>query len=90
MLYLLVLVLSPTEFDRGPFLSSSVSIAIAGSGIPENRGPVPPSPLSAPLSPIIASILPNTGIQGQGNLTLTITGKGFSGATALYFNLTIG
>ena len=77
--------LSPTE-DRGPFLSSSVSITIAGSGIADS-GPFISSPLSVSLSPVIASITPNTGIQGQGNLTLTITGKGFSGATALNFNL---
>lgn len=76
---------SPTE-DRGPFLSSSVSISIAGSGITDS-GPFISSSLSVSLSPIITSITPNSGIQGQSNLTLTITGKGFSGATGINFNL---
>lgn len=72
--------------DRGPFLSSSVSISIAESSVIDS-GPFISSSLSVSLSPIITSITPNTGIQGQSNLTLTITGKGFSGATGIIFNL---
>jgi hypothetical protein len=72
----------------GPFVAPQVSVAIAQSPLAAGpSGPFVAPQVSVALTPTISSISPNSGAQGTANLSITITGKGLAGATAISFLL---
>lgn len=71
----------------GPVLSPAVSIIVESqSQQPIQIGPILAPYVSIAVGPYISSINPKTNMQGS-NFTMTITGIGFSGASAVDFYL---
>ncbi len=73
------------EVQSGPFVAPQVAVEIEPARV--TSGPFVGPHVSVALTPIISGISPSSGAQGATNLSVTFTGSGLAGATAISFLL---